>query len=326
MELPGLPLVRELVIRYARVLEQFAGEIGRRPLVLPNSAFFPDEFRGDDVSLQRLVSRMAEHAGMADIPIRATLDAGEDGACSTGGGACGSGACGTPSVGDDGVALVDTGEGWVLRLAATELANPVTMTTRLARSLAEIFLYETREEDAALDEPFPVTIDLTGVALGFGVLLMEGSYVYSKSCGGPRVSQVTTLSCGELAVPYALFVKTSGLTRRAALKELGVTQREVVTQALDVLDANDRLVASLGRAPERVAAGLFELGEAKPGLLRLFGGKRKETDEDGLPSLDDLERLAPVPAAPKPRPADPKRDELRALVDEAFDGARPASD
>ncbi|HEY6556413.1 MAG TPA: hypothetical protein VI072_04040 [Polyangiaceae bacterium] len=325
MELPGLPLVRELVIRYARVIEQFGGEIGRRPLVLPNSAFFPDEFRGDDASLQRLVSRMAEHAGMADIPIRATLD-GEEGACGTGAGACGSGACGTTSVGDDGVALVDTGDGWVLRLAGTELANPVTMTARLARALAEIFLYETREEDTALDEPFPVTIDLAGVALGYGVLLMEGSYVYSKSCGGPRVGQVTTLSCGELAVPYALFVKASGVTRRAALKELGVTQREVVTQALDVLDANDGLIAALGRAPERVAAGLFELGEAKPGLLRLFGGKRKETDEDGLPSLEDLERLAKGSAAPKPRPVDPKRDELRALVDEAFESARPASD
>jgi hypothetical protein len=325
MELPGLPLVRELVIRYARVLEQFGEEIGERPLVLPNAHFFPDEFRGDDRSLRRLVTRMAEHAGMADIPIQASLDSGEEAACGTGGGSCGSGGCGTPSVGEDGVALIDTGERWVLRLAATELAHPVTMTARLARALAEIFLYETREEDKALDEPFPVTIDLAGVALGFGALLMEGSYVYAKSCGGPRVSQVTTLSCGELAVPYALFAKVAGLSRRAALKELGVTQREVAAQALDVLDANDRLIATLGRAPDRIAAGVFELGEAKPGLLRLFANKRKDADDDGLPDLADLERLAPVAPA-KPRPVDPKRDELRALVDEAFDGARPASD
>jgi hypothetical protein len=324
MELPGLPLVRELVIRYARVLEQFGEEIGERPLVLPNADFFPDAFRGDDVSLRRLVTRMAEHAGMADIPIHASLDSGEETSCSTGAGSCGSGACGTPSVGEDGLALIDTGERWVLRLAAAELSNPVTMTARLARALAEIFLYETREEDKPLDEPFPVTIDLAGVALGFGALLMEGSYVYSKSCGGPRVAQVTTLSCGELAVPYALFVKVAGLSRRAALKELGVTQREVAAQALDVLDTNDRLIATLGRAPDRIAAGMFELSEAKPGLLRLFGNKRP-VDDDGLPNLAALERLAPV-SPPKPRPVDPKRDELRALVDEAFDGARPASD
>lgn len=326
MELPGLPLVRELVIRYARVLEQFGDEIGERPLVLPTADFFPDEFRGDDASLQRLVTRMAEHAGMADIPIRATLDSGEEGSCGTGAGSCGSGACGTPSVGEDGVALVDTGEGWVLRLAATAVSHPVTMTARLARALAEIFLYETREENTPLDEPFAVTIDLAGVALGFGALLMEGSYVYSKSCGGPRVAQVTTLACGELAVPYALFAKVAGVPRRAALKELGVTQREVAAAALDVLDANDRLIASLSRAPERVAAGLFELGEAKPGLLRLFAGKRRDAEDvDGVPSLAELQRLAPAAPA-KPRPVDPKRDELRALVDEAFDDARPASD
>jgi len=295
--------------------------------VLPNAQFFPDVFEADEASLKRLVSRMAEHAGMADIPILATLDTGEAGACQSSGAACGTGACGTANTGEDGLALIDTGAGWVLRLEPAELRHPVVLTARLARALAEIFLYETREEDAALDEPFAVTIDLSAMALGFGVLLLEGSYVYSKSCGGPQVAQLTTLSCGELAIPYALFAMSAGISRRAGLKELGVTQREVCAQAFELMESNETLSQEIGRAPERIAAGMFELSEAKPALLRLFGGKRRENADADLPSLSELERLsARAPAAPKPRTPDPKRDELRALVDEAFDSARPASD
>ena len=73
MDLPAPDACTELVRRYARLLTHFGAELGERPMVLPTSEFFPDRFRGDEASLQRLVQRLALHAGMSDIPIQARL-------------------------------------------------------------------------------------------------------------------------------------------------------------------------------------------------------------------------------------------------------------
>jgi hypothetical protein len=330
VELPAESVQRALVQRYARILAAFGRELGERPMVLPTSRFFPDQFTGDVKSLNRLVSRMREHAGMTDIPIHTrVVEEGEsDGAH---GGGCGSGACSKPSSSGAHVErVVDEGDRWRLDVPARELGHPVVLTTNVARSLALIFLLETRDESQPLDEPLDVTLDLGAVALGFGVLLLEGSHIYAKSCGGPSVGRVTRLGCPELVIPFALFAARGGHPLRRAAKELSTTQRALFDEARGLVESNPELVAALRARPEQVAAGEFKLDESRPWLLRVLARKTgRAAAKDPLDvllesdaALDELENL--VPALPRAaraerrKPVDPERDELRAMVDEAL--------
>ena len=329
MELPPEAVQRALVQRYARILSRFDRELGKRPLVLPTSKYFPDEFTGDVKSLGRLVSRMREHAGMTDIPVRTQVvkDESADGPA----GGCGSGACAKPSSADAQIErVVDEGTGWRLNVPERELGHPVVLTTNVARALSLIFLLEARDEEQPLDEPLDVTLDLTAIALGFGALLLEGSYIYSKSCGGPSVARVTRLGCPELVLPFALFAARAGHSLRPALRELSTTQRALLDEARGLVDSNSELVTALRADPDRVARGDFRLDESRPWLLRVLGRKSApDSAKDPLDLLlesdvspDQLESLVPVlpraARAERPKAADPRRDELRALVDEAF--------
>src|SRR5688572_20490999 len=98
MELPPEPVQRAILERYARLLARFGGEIGKRPMVLPNGEFFPDQFEGDARSVRRLIKRMQVHAGMEDIPIRARL-LGTESDGQEQAGSCKSGACAMPAHG-----------------------------------------------------------------------------------------------------------------------------------------------------------------------------------------------------------------------------------
>jgi hypothetical protein len=330
MELPPLPVLSAVTQRYARLLARFGDEFGERPLVLPTSKFFPDKFTPDAPSLARLVSRMQRHAGIDDIPITAVLVGGDEPAPK--GGGCGSGACSTIHGTDAEVErLVDRGDGWQLNMPAAELGHPVVLTTQVARTLGLVFLLETRNEDEPLDAPPEVTAELAAVALGFGALLLEGSYIYAKSCGGPTVARATALGVGELGFALALFAAVRGLPLRGALAEVGTTQRALLDEARSLVDSNASLVQGLKQHPERVARGDFALTEARPWLVRVLGKRSTATRKSGEglealgadASLEDMESLlatlpaqAKKPAAPKAR--DAKRDELRALVDEAL--------
>lgn len=338
MELPQLPVLSAVTQRYARLLARFGGEIGDRPLVLPTGEFFPDTFAGDEPSVARLVSRMQEHAGIADVPVTSVL-VGADGLAAKSGGGCGSGACSTIHGTDAELErLVEHGDGWRINVPASELGHPVVLTTQLARTLGLVFLLETRGEGEALDSPPEITMELAAVSLGFGALLLEGSYIYAKSCGGPTVARATALGPGELAFALALFAGQRGLSLRGALKELGTTQRAVLTEAKALVESNERVVQALKAHPERVARGDFALAESRPWLLRVLGGRPASRKAgEGLAALDadlsleDAEGLlATLPAElqkPKaPKKRDEKRDELRALVDEALAENRADAD
>ena len=52
----------------------------------------------------------------------------------------------------------------------------------------------------------PAYAELAALSLGFGVLLLEASYLYSKSCGGPSVQRATALQTDELSGLFALFL------------------------------------------------------------------------------------------------------------------------
>jgi hypothetical protein len=195
-------------------------------------------------------------------------------------------------------------------------AHPVVVTTMVARALGHVFLVETLAPHERIEAPIDLTADYAAVALGFGPLLMEGAYIYSKGCGGPQVAQVTRASLPELAIVSALFAEVNSHSTRKALRELGTTQSALFGEALEWAKTNSELVARLREEPARVAAFDYTLSESKPWLLRLFGGKRSAGPDsarsDSAPPSGERARSAP------PKASDPYRDEIRALVDEAL--------
>jgi hypothetical protein len=321
MELPSEATVRAIVQRLGRLRARLKLELGERPLVLPNGDFFPDAFGSDTRSVSRLVKRMQRHAGIDDIPIRVRL-VGDPAAH---GGGCGSGACATPLDQELPPRIVDDGEGWIFHVPEAELKHPVVLTANLARGLGYVFLMETRREDEPLDEPLEVTVDLTAVLLGFGVLLMDGSYIYQKGCGGVSVGRVTKLGPADLAIALGLFGAAFNHKLRRAERELPATQQALLGEARALFDSNPELGAALRDAPERLAEGEFKLEEQRAWLVRVFGGKKRESTEGSIEELESMLATLPVTgSAPKKRPSDPKRDELRALVDEALADAGDA--
>ena len=339
MELPELEGRAQLVRRYAHLLSHFSREIGKRPLVLQNAKFFPDLFERDEASAVRLVRRLQAHAGMDDIPVHARVVAFEPPQESEArAGSCGSGGCGPVQVTETPktTRLIETGEGWQLNVFDVELHHPVGLTTQMARALGRIFLEEARTSADAIEAPIEVSTELAAVALGFGPLLLDGSYIYGKSCGGPSVSRLTTLSVGELAIVSSLFIAMGRHSTRQALGYLGTTQRALLSEASDWAASNAKIVEELGEAPGQLATGTPKLAETRPWLLRLFDRPRRPTSpslESALSgSLGDAELLElarslaethPTGEAGRPstQPRAPKgdrHDELRALVDEAL--------
>lgn len=274
MDLPDDRTLRELVQRYGSLIDRFGADLGARPMVLPNSKFFPDLFTGDLPSVRRLLRRMQQHAGMSDIPIELGVvnpdgSAAEE-ACGTGG--CGS--CATPKVSAQSAVarLVDLGDGWRLNIAPDEVRSPVVLTAALARSLGHVFLLEETSAERPIEEPLEVTVELTTVALGLGTLLLAGSYVYQKSCGGPNVACLTALGVGELSVVFALFAKHQQHSLRRARGELDATQRDQLGEAETWLLSNPRVSELLASDPLRLALGDFELSAPKSWMARLLGG------------------------------------------------------
>ena len=113
-----------------------------------------------------------------------------DGSVQTSGG-CGSGgcapSCAAPGAGGSASRLEETAQGWILNVLDGELHHPVALTTQLSLALSEIFLAETASASAPVEEPRAVSRDLAAVALGLGLIVLEGSFIYSKSCGGPSL-------------------------------------------------------------------------------------------------------------------------------------------
>jgi hypothetical protein len=348
MELPDLARRAELVRRYAHLLQHFGEELGDRPLVRQNGDFFPDAFHADAASLTQLVRRLQSHAGLADVPIEvqlSSLDAEASADCGSGG--CGSGSCAPAKVGSTTgkSRLEERADGWVLNVFDAELHHPVALTCTLARALAHVFLAETQSDASPVEAPFEASVDLTAVALGLGTLVLEGSYIYAKSCGGPSVSQLTALPVGELAVACSLFIAVGGHSGRRALAELGTTQRVLLSEANDWAASNLAVVRQLADDPGQLAARAPTLTDTRPWLLRLFDRAPRRPKEPSLEralsgALGDAELLGLARAARSPGGArsgtsagaasgspaaassgeKAQRDELRALVDEALRG------
>jgi hypothetical protein len=309
MLLPSDDTIRPLIAAVAALRVAFGKEFGERRLVLPNATFFPDVFQPDLKGAARLVARMQAHAGMADIPLTTVLVS--DGASGTEA-HCGSGSC-APKLNaqDQLVRVVDLGDEWRLQLAVEELRHPVALTTLIARSLATIFLVETEPASFRKPQSPEVCTDLVAVGLGFGVLLLEGAHIYSKSCGGPSVVQLTALTAAELSLCLVLFAKDEPKALREAQRHLSTTQSDALSDARAWLNGNRELADQLQHAPELLLGGAFELAAPRAGWFGLLSRSKKAD-----PFIQ--ERLLPTHSAPNARPQQAPDDDLKALVSEAL--------
>jgi hypothetical protein len=295
MVLPSEDVLREIVSRYARVLAAHGEAFEGAELVTPTGEHFPDHFARDGKSLGRLLARVVSYTPLGeDVPLELVLveDGGDDGHCTSG--------CARPGARIDGVERA--GDGYRVPLPVTELANPTRLVCALARGVSAAVLAETGEDVEPAD--VGAWSEVVAVAAGFGVVMLEGSYVYAKSCGGPSIHQGTALSTGELAVLLALFGEVSGTPARVARKHLGATQATAFDEACAFVRRNEELVRKLREAPELLEGGAFSF-ETKRGLLaRLFS--REEAEE----------AAKPPPARARDAEEERRLREARALVEE----------
>lgn len=306
--------LRSIVAHLAHLRAAYGEVLADPELVEPNAEYFPDDFALDADGVQTLLERMMTYAPLAeDLDVKLGVIEPE-GDAAQGGGGCGSGACGPgggASKSAKGAVLrpaVETDDGYVAVLAATDAGDTTVLTTSLARSVGRIVLFEADEDVDPRDEG-PMS-ELTAVACGLGTILLNGAAVYKKGCGGMKRHQATFLSVDELALAVALFVRVTDAKPGRVRKHLAVTQREAFHNALSWVDDQPNLVKALADEPETLEDGVFVLEEKKGLFGKLLG--RKRTDEDDL-----------VPVS-KPKASTLSEEERRriaetkALVDEAL--------
>jgi len=326
MQLPSEARVVALAVNFSELVGQLRQETGPAKLVLPNASFFPDTFEPSARGVQRLLTRMQTHASLLDVPVEVTVhDESEDHSQ----GACGSGACAPKAKADQLGRLQLEGDLWRLNLTRGELGHAVGLTTLLCRSLGVVLLEETRKEGTPSLAHRADLSELAAVQLGFGVLLLEGSHVYSKSCGGPQIARLTALDPGELAVVQALYAHANKLPLKAVYPWLSATQSSLLSEADDLVRANPILAAWVTQGRASAASGL----RLKPPKPRLFGWlqpKSRPSDErlaeallDGTlledPTLQSFAMPRRLPTTTeKKRP----NDELSRLVEEALNEVR----
>jgi hypothetical protein len=317
MDLPNSEVRHGLVAAYAEVVASLNLLATERALVLPNGEFFPDVFTKDEASVQRMLDRLLEHAGLSDMALIVRFWGESAAGCGTG--ACGS--CGPAPADAESESverLLDAGEHWQVNVLPAEIGSPVALSSALCHAIA---LSVLREADVPPHLALDLAVDVTAIALGYGVLLLEGSHIYRKSCGGPSIARTTALGPSEVALVLALSAAVSEQPLRKVGKHLSATQREAFAEAVAWAESNPALIQDLRRDPARVARGEFELREPNSWLGRWLGNKlRRAPRVETATTIEELE--AALGAESRPRAAlkarDPKLEEIRRLVDEAL--------
>ncbi len=305
MEL-GEEAIRSIVSHLAHLRAEYGEVLGDADLVLPNGDYFPDEFKLDPASVDRLMRRMLTYAPLSeDLEVKLAFVESED----ADGGGCGGGACSTK--GDvqlaRGAGAVETQDGYAVLVHVGDTGDPKLLTASLARAIGRLVLFCADEEIDARDEG--AAAELTAVACGLGPILLGGASVYKKGCGGMRRHQATFLGPEELALATALFVRVRDAKAGSVKKYLEPTQAEAWDAALAWVDSQPKLVRALAENPETLADGIFSL-EEKKGLLSRLLTRKKE---------DDVELAAPTSARRERTPEEERRiAETKALVEEAL--------
>jgi hypothetical protein len=299
--------LRSIVAQLAHLRAAYGDVFAAPELVEPNGTYFPDAFSVDPEGIHRLLERMATYAPLsAELGLKLAFVENEPDAKA--GGGCGSGAC-APGDRPKEIArgtAIETEDGYAVLVNVADVAEPALLTTTLARSLGRVVLFEADEEIDPREEA--ALAELTAVASGFGLLLLNGACLYKKSCGGMRRHQGTVLSVEELAMALALFVRAAEVRPATVKRHLEVTQREAFELALDFVDGQPKLVEALRSAPETLEDGVFTLEEKKGFFSRLLSSKKEEPDLGA----------SPPPARQRSEEEQRRIAEMRALVDEAL--------
>jgi hypothetical protein len=317
VDLPSEDSLRWLVGRYASLLAAHGEGIGSPQLVQPTAEDFPDAFEVSGPGVARFLARMLEYAPVAsglDVRLRITQDEADDPSCGTGG--CGTSSCSDGKAANKASArgprlrdrVIDADEAYLVEIPARDVGHPVRLATSLARSVGTVVLLEAGEDVELTD--VGAMSEIAATASGFGVLLLAGSHIFGKSCGGVSIGQQTHLSVEEHGVLLALFTRLHGLKPSHARAHLEVTQVEAFNEALEWVDSNPALVSDLEARPEVLADGVFKMEPVKGLLGRWFSGSK---------AVKDPAEMAPV-SRKAPRSAEEQRrlDEARALVDAAL--------
>lgn len=305
--------LRSIVAHLAHLRDAYGDVLVDPDLVEPNGEYFPDAFALEPEAIDRLMRRMMTYAPLSaelEVALAFVEPEGEE---AKAGGGCGSGACGTSETKE--VArggAFETEDGYAVTVHVGDVGEPKLLTASLARSIGRLVLFEADERVDPRDEG--ALAELTAVAAGLGVILLNGSCVYKKGCGGMRRHQGTVLGTGELGLALALFVRVHDKKAGAVRRHLEVTQREAFDAALAWVDTQPKLVDALTRSPEVLTDGIFAVEEKKGFLSRLLGGRRRDDEvaEDAIASR--------ARARSEGRSEEERRKlaEARALVEEAL--------
>ncbi len=306
MDLPSDDVLRHIVGGFAHLRAAHGGAIGTPLLIQPTVDFFPDAFRGDAPSVERLLRRMVEHSPLAEeVGIELAFLMPEERV----GAGCGSAVCGTDgrSEGRD-VNVHESEGGYRVLVSSADVSQPDILATSLARSIGALVLHEAGERVGA------EVSEIAAVVCGFGVLLANGASVWAKACSGLRMAQATVLSVEEITVALALFAAVHECKGSQARKHLGATQRVAFDVAQDWVDSNPMLVESLRDRPESLESGMFHL-EPVRGLLGQWLHRR---------GLERALRARPKEAAPSMSEDRRRRvAEVSALLDEVVQEGEP---
>src|SRR4051812_32607936 len=179
--------LRSIVAHLAHLRAEYGEVLGDPDLIEPNGEYFPDAFALEPAAIDRLMRRMMTYAPLAsDLEVQLAFIEPEDGG--GGGGGCGSGARGPGDKSTKNQAMkggaIETPDGYAVVIASGDVGEPKLLTASLARSMGRLVLFEADEDvdprvEGALSE-------LTAVACGLGVILLNGAALYKKACGGMR--------------------------------------------------------------------------------------------------------------------------------------------
>jgi hypothetical protein len=277
MDIPQEDDLRWIVSRYAHLRAAHGEAIGVPALVEPTGEYFPDAFTPSAEGVAILLRRLLTYAPVADeIALEIAFAEAEGG----GSGGCGTGACG-PGGGSAGPVAEAVqrarGDGtqaeaaYRLVLPLRDVGEPVVLAASLARCVGGMVLGEAEEE--VLPTERLAMAELAATLSGFGLLLLSGACVYTKSCGGLRAHQGTALDVPSSAVALALFLRLHDVKPSVARRHLETTQREAFDEALRWVDSNGRLMEALRLHPESLADGVFAIEPVKGLLARVFGAK-----------------------------------------------------
>ncbi len=233
------------------------------------------------------------------------------------GSGCSGGSCGVSfAVDPSEPRLIDRGDRWLVRVAPAELTHPIVLSTTLCLSLSTIFLVETTPKSQQPESPLEATVELLGCLLGMGGLLLMGSHIYRKSCGGPSVWRATKLGPEALALGTACFVAVSGTDPQPLRRELEATQKAAWDAAQRYLADRPGLVHALRETPEQVSEGTVSFAPTPRSFWSRWFSRPSSAPPETPEAL--LEKLSTElrPKTPNPTPKQP--DELAELVRETL--------